>query len=318
MSNKLRTKLLSLFPLRDYFRARQVRNMKNDYALDANTILMQLIEDGSPALVARLGVTEAQVINCFRDRYHERLFIFWPAKIMSHIFFGKRIRQLKELAGVYPTNVDVISKFVELHEIALKNANVIGVWGKTYTSIEYRFLDKNKSIIDQAATSPWIGPDNSVLGNWSKSLDGKKVLVVSPFAQEFQDQLPKMEEIFKYSRFPQANFQFLKPPLTQGGKNDGKNWEIHLRETQAKMSDIDFDIALISAGSYALPLAMHAKVLGKIGINCGGELQLFFGVIGKRWENNSKVLMFLNENWIRPYESNRPSNWKSIEGGCYW
>jgi hypothetical protein len=63
---------------------------------------------------------------------------------------------------------------------------------------------------------------------------------------------------------------------------------------------------------------MHAKKLGKIGINCGGELQLFFGVIGKRWEKSPKINNQINEYWIRPYESSRPKNWKSIENGCYW
>jgi hypothetical protein len=84
------------------------------------------------------------------------------------------------------------------------------------------------------------------------------------------------------------------------------------------MESFEFDVVLISAGAYALPLAHHAKKMGKIGITCGGELQLFFGVIGKRWENMEKVTKYQNEYWIRPSESERPANWREIENGCYW
>ena len=84
------------------------------------------------------------------------------------------------------------------------------------------------------------------------------------------------------------------------------------------MEQSDFDVALISAGAYALPLAHHAKKLGKIGITCGGELQLFFGVVGKRWEHMEKVTKYRNEFWVRPSEDERPANWREIEDGCYW
>jgi hypothetical protein len=318
MDNDLKTKLLDIFPPRDYFRARVVRSIKRNNSLETNSLLKEMIELGSPALVARLGVTEAQVINCYLDISQTECFSFWPSKIVSRYFYSKRTIQLRDLAGVYPVDDETVKEFVNLHQTALSNADVIGVWGKTYTSIEYFYVKSNAVIINQAGISPWLDTDPSMVGNWAHALRGKEVLVVSPFIQEFQDQLIQIDRVFQGRDFPKANFKFLMPPLTQGGRNDGKNWLIHLNEIKDKMAKLDFDVALISAGSYALPLAMHAKNLGKIGINCGGELQLFFGVIGKRWEKSPRVISALNEHWIRPYESNRPENWKSIEDGCYW
>jgi hypothetical protein len=277
-----------------------------------------MIELGSPALVARLGVTEAQVMNCYRDISQTKYFSLWPSKIISKYLYSKRTIQLKNLAGVYPTDEDIIREFVNLHQIALSNADVIGVWGKTYTSIEYFYVKGKAIFISQAEISPWLDSDKSKVENWAHSLEGKKVLIISPFVHEFQDQLIQIDKVFQGRDFPKAHFEFLKPPLTQGGQNDGKNWLMHLNEIKDKMTKLEFDVALISAGSYALPLAMHAKNLGKIGINCGGELQLFFGVIGSRWEKSTRVISALNKHWIRPYESNRPENWKTIENGCYW
>jgi len=145
-----------------------------------------------------------------------------------------------------------------------------------------------------------------------------KVLVISPFVEEFENQLKVINKIFIGIRFPKAHFIFCKSPLTQGGLNDGKNWMEHLKTMKDKISKLEFDVALISAGSYALPLAAHAKKMGKIGINCGGELQLFFGVIGGRWDKTGRHNKYKNEYWIRPFYSSRPENWNTIEKGCYW
>lgn len=105
--------------------------------------------------------------------------------------------------------------------------------------------------------------------------------------------------------------------MTQGGRLNS-SWRQNLEIIQHQMEDVDFDIALISAGTYAYPIANHAKKIGKIGINCGGELQLYFGVIGVRWENTNKVNRYFDSSWIRPGLSERPKNWKDIEQGCFW
>lgn len=118
--------------------------------------------------------------------------------------------------------------------------------------------------------------------------------------------------------YPSFEPIFIKAPLTLGGMNDGKDWKWHLEKTKEKIEEKNFDVLLVSAGGYSSPLAAHAKKLGKIGIHCGGELQLFFGVIGKRWDESEKVSEYLNEHWVRPSESERPANWREIENGCYW
>ena len=85
-----------------------------------------------------------------------------------------------------------------------------------------------------------------------------------------------------------------------------------------QMSEKNFDIALISAGAYSYPLALEAKRLGRIGIHCGGALQLFFGIMGGRWEQDANILSRQNKNWIRPSDLETPEYAKAIENGCYW
>ena len=77
-------------------------------------------------------------------------------------------------------------------------------------------------------------------------------------------------------------------------------------------------IALIGCGCYDIPLSTYIKGLGKQSIIIGGGLQILFGIKGSRWDRHNIISKLYNDNWIRPSESEKPNNFKSIEGGCYW
>ena len=84
------------------------------------------------------------------------------------------------------------------------------------------------------------------------------------------------------------------------------------------MNSISYDIALISAGAYSLPLCVNAKINKKQAIHLGGSLQLMFGITGNRWSKSKQVHKKLNSHWIRPLKEDRPDNFGMIENGCYW
>ena len=84
------------------------------------------------------------------------------------------------------------------------------------------------------------------------------------------------------------------------------------------INNIDFDIALIGCGCFDIPLATHIKSLGKQSIIIGGGLQIMFGIKGRRWDIDPNVNKFYNEHWVRASESEKPTNYNSVEGGCYW
>jgi hypothetical protein len=58
--------------------------------------------------------------------------------------------------------------------------------------------------------------------------------------------------------------------------------------------------------------------MGKSVMYIGGALQLFFGVIGKRWFDNKDILKLVNDDWIRPDKGDKPDNFTRVEKGCYW
>ena len=318
--NDLKTLILSNFPLDDRRRALDLskKTATNPYFI--NKLISKTIEANAPALIGRIGVTECQALTCILHDTNPKFQLTGIGLLMNMVQKDKRYSQLNSNAGVYPIDATTLKQFASLHIEAALEMDVFSVWAKAYTSIESTFFELNERItlIRKMTTSPSLAIDNDCDGSWAQSLIEKKVLVISPFVEEFEIQVGRIDSVFPDGTFPKADYKFIKAPITQGGKNDGKDWIKHLNSIKEKMSSISYDVTLISAGSYAMPLAAYAKSCGKVGINCGGELQLFFGVGGSRWQNNPRQTRYFNDFWIRPFEKNRPKNWLDIENGCYW
>ena len=104
----------------------------------------------------------------------------------------------------------------------------------------------------------------------------------------------------------------------KGNKSLFNNWFDALGSLKQKIEEQDFDIALIAAGAYGLPLAAHVKAIGKKGIHLGGFLQLIFGIRGARWENCQYHSPLINDNWKFPYQHEYPVNYKKLDHGSYW
>ena len=101
-------------------------------------------------------------------------------------------------------------------------------------------------------------------------------------------------------------------------KTGFSTWFEALDYMKAEIKRTDFDIAIIGAGAYGLPLACYVKGLGKIAIQMSGATQILFGIKGKRWEQIPEVSSLFNSHWIRPAESETPIKSRNVEGGCYW
>ncbi|CAN2244899.1 hypothetical protein MCEMKE157_01355 [actinobacterium SCGC AAA044-D11] len=321
-TQQTRNKFANSFPPAHVLRGK--RNMKILQLARpfGDDIITNAIESGGPKLIGRLGGTEARVLGCYLDIFKGKSLWDPFSTVFSILSFKKRLNQLREGAGVYPISRPVVKSFLSEYLLALETIDVLGTWGSTFTWVEkYALRSGGTPAVSHHLVAPWVNSFVNSKANskpWSFSLDGKKILVVGGFSQSFKSQHERIDKVFPSNFYPKFNAKFIAAPISQGGINDGQTWVDHLERMKKEMEETDFDVALISAGAYALPLACHAKKLGKVGITCGGELQLFFGVIGKRWENSEKVTKYRNEFWVRPSEDERPANWREIEDGCYW
>jgi len=81
---------------------------------------------------------------------------------------------------------------------------------------------------------------------------------------------------------------------------------------------VAFDVLIVGAGAWGLPLAVFAKKLGKVGIHLGGATQILSGIKGRRWENHPVIASFFNDAWVHPSAEETPLGNERVEGGCYW
>jgi hypothetical protein len=92
------------------------------------------------------------------------------------------------------------------------------------------------------------------------------------------------------------------------------SWEDGLKKLAAEVASKEFDVALIGAGAWSLPLGRRIKEMGKSAIHMGGEMQLLFGIKGKRWEH----AMIYNSAWVNSDPEETPKDANRVEDGCYW
>ncbi len=156
---------------------------------------------------------------------------------------------------------------------------------------------------------------------WTKELKGQKVVVVHPFAELIEEQYKKREQIYPNSDvLPEFDLRVIKAVQTIAGSTDARfeTWFEALDYMYQEIMKEDFDIALIGCGAYGLPLAAKVKEAGKIGVHMGGDLQMLFGIRGKRWDDRERAKRWYNDAWVRPGEEYKVNGFDSVEDGCYW
>ena len=142
----------------------------------------------------------------------------------------------------------------------------------------------------------------------AKVLPGKRVLVISPFSRSIQANYQNRHSFFKNYRYPEFSLQVFNTPITYAGLPPRyyphRDWFETTEAMTRSISRLDFDIALLSCGSYAMPLGQHiAATMGKQAIYVGGVLQLMFGIMGRRY-NNKFILDQINPmSFINPVEA---------------
>ena len=313
----LRHEIAKRWPIHDWQKSRKVARLINPTIADS--AIKDLINQGKPGLVGRLGGTEARFLGEF-----QKIFSF---PFLTNLIFRvkpnwiKRSKEINTLSGFYFQKISEVKTFSDLYMEALADTDILGAWGTAFSSIESKFVNRIPCFVPVAMTAPWIQPhlDQSNSIPWAVALERKKVLVISPFINSIEKQFVNIQKIFPESDFHNFQLLTLKSPMTVSTRYPvEETWLEKLSAVKNEMDNINFDIALVSAGSYSFPLAHHAKKMGKIGIHAGGGLQLFFGIMGRRWEKSNYLLKILNDYWIRPSKAETPDSASLVENGSYW
>src|SRR5690606_35464145 len=204
----------------------------------------------------------------------------------------------------------------EEYRDALGGVDVLGVWYNPGEAAVTRHYAPGTLLVGLESIEPhlWEHP-------WVEEVAGKQVLLVSPFAETARAQHGRLREVWEKKPGMSPDFELLtlRTPLQAAlVKSPYATWSDGLDDLRSRMSDIDFDIAIIGAGAWSLPLAVHARRIGRVGIHLGGPTQLLFGIRGGRWETWPAHTCYFTDSWVRPSGEERPEVFSHIEGGGYW
>lgn len=273
---------------------------------DGNRILAELIASGKPFMASRLGSVE---LGCIID--------FLKKKICGHTCYrDKTVRAMMNNAGFFPGHETSLDRFCALMLDDLTNVDALGTWNINLEDfLVNRFCNNSAALMVLGALDPFF-----VDSPWSAQLENKKVLVIHPYGDSIRSQYQRRELLYPMSDIlPVFNLKVITAVQSIAGTDTRfSNWFEALHTMQDEIASTDFDIALIGAGAYGMPLASYIKNMKKQAIHMGGTLQLLFGIKGKRWDNLEHAATYYNDYWIRPLSSETPKKSNAVEGGCYW
>ena len=320
---RLRTLHHRYFPLYDVknenLQGRQYFGYVDTFNQDANDYILSQLQTGKPLLVSKFGTTELETMEDFCIKKGKNI----PISGYLNFITGKRtklhvngpiLERLCMLSGFFPNDESLAERFYLENVSAIREIDILG----SYQVNEYLFRKDLRNVV-RVNLDGYYAPFY-YRNPWTKYLQGKKVLVIHPFAEDIQTQYAKRQLLWQDNDVL-PDFSLITYKAVQsivGTKTEFPTWFDALQKMKDDIKMIDFDIALVGCGAYGMPLAAYCKQLGKQAIHLAGWTQILFGIKGTRWDNNPRVSQYYNEHWIRPSEQNRPKGLEKVENGCYW
>ena len=280
----------------------------------SNNYINNLLDSNNPFIISRVRTESKALIN----------------KILKKPINKHLLNILDNNAGIYSKNNnklynDDINKFINISIKCYINSNTLLCFDKLHVNMQNFFLKNFKlNRIDWHVSEPFRLFQINGIKPWTHNLLGKKVLIVSPFISSMKKQIDNKFKMFKDKDIflEGQEFIFYKCFQTSAGNHLHKSWAETFQIMCDDIEKLDFDIALLSCGGYGEPLSyfIHNN-LKKSAIYVGANLQLYFGIGGKRWYKPHLIPRIEKENgckFIRPSGDELTKNRNKVEGGCYW
>ncbi len=283
----------------------------------ASDLIRSKLTGPEPAMITRFGNTEMNALlrhwSQKSGNFLQNSWGYVMGKQGPFWWDDKTRNMLRDLTGVFPCDDDTLVRFSEKYLVDLKQIDVLGSWLEGEVEIAPLFPDAK--LVPLSDLEPFYHQDP-----WTTALEGRTVLVIHPFDESIRRQYEKRTSLFAEPKMlPQFKLKTLKTVQSLGGQANGfKTWFEALDSMCEQVRQIEFDVALIGAGGYGLPLAAFVKRMGRKAVHLGGATQLLFGIRGKRWDERPFYQGLYNEHWSRPLSNETPSCYQSVESGCYW
>jgi hypothetical protein len=269
-----------------------------------NLKIGELISSSTPFIAGKMGAVEQQIVKYFLYKRN------WDDSLRWHA---------SNHAGITPPSDYILNYFIKEYIDALSNIDLLTIWfPENINSEEFtisRYFCRNAEFISGLQSLEPFYHENP----WSKYLKDKKVLVVHPFEASIREQYSRKELLFEDKTIlPDFDLITLKTYQTHGGGDTDIPWNVCYEDMVERISNVEFDVALVGCGAYGLPICNQIKKMSKPVIHVGGGLQIMFGIKGNRWDNMPAVNKYYNQYWKRPYDTEKTRNHSVVEGSTYW
>jgi hypothetical protein len=283
---------------------------------DVNEQLKQILLAREPASVLRLCNTTTYAIGCVLR-----------GEIPSTQYYNDLV-QIE--GGIFPFNTEFVIKDTLPKIIStINNCDLLGLvdvsnWNSKIPQPIYMeryshkkiFSGRQFEVLDPGAILG-VSDFKKLDDPWTKYLKDKRVLVVSTHVESIKSQWKNIDAIWGDNREIIAPFKLVDvirtpyhPVYDDRQFPNCPTWYDTIEAIKRQIDQYDFDVLMV-ASSVSSPFYVdYAKQIGKIGLQIGGVLQLYFGVLGGRWdsvEGYKNWRSLFNENWIRPMEIDKPN-----------
>ena len=280
-----------------------------------------LLKTGEPFLVGRNGTIELEVL------------FFWLIRRKDggrQPYTAHHMDALSINAGIFPRTEESIDAWCEAYCAAIEEMNGLAAgWYKPLQHIESAILKFYTSGSEfrcplRSLEPYYVEPEVQ----WTRFLAGKRVAVVSSFANTIQRQIEggKIWVGVNEGLLPSGvAWSYVRtgysPALAMGRAGWPSNissWQDAVAYVVEAVVEADADVAILGCGGLGVVIGAELKRKGISAIILGGAVQVLFGIKGARWAKHPIISTFWNEAWVSPSENETPKGASLVEGGCYW
>lgn len=286
----------------------------------------QSMASGRGLAIGKLGRSE-QLTLLFNQVLKNQISLESAASIRS-LYVALKFHAERQ-TGIFPTDFMFLSRYVDFYEKQVKEIDFIGLFGYSNEVMVTQSLSPATRFIKYTDTEPDRSDKYDPSRCYLPLFKNKKMLIVAPFANFAKQRGQKeiFEQVwqkvgaqwFEPNRIEAVEipYSFIGQTTTFDRFSDSLSLYEHIAQ---KIDCCDYDVALIAAGSLALPLAAHIKQRSKVAISLGGHLQTLFGILGERWVRDiAWSEKYINEHWVRLPDHLIPSNADVLaDKHAYW
>ena len=259
---------------------------------DISEVILKKINSKESFFIGRVGGSDYEVIKkvFYSTGFSDNIiFNFQSYAILREYngYFDKK-ENLKNLQSFYSIMLD---SYRSMDFCSYGNLNLINqIENNSFIESDAFFI---KKIIDKKLMFNFGHFENIdlILDILSKLDKNIKILVVSPFQESIEFQKNKLGLLHNNERLENIKILTLNTSITYNSSIDDlnkiktENFHEECEALKKELQGLDFDIAFLSCGSYAMPLGSFIKnKLNKQSIYIGGILNVIFGIYGERYD----------------------------------